>query len=96
MSVRVACARTAQTTRTPARLPVDGLLADLQAQQQHRHKHAHEFGVVLCRELHGARSFEPDLLYYFLWVRPRSNRYWTVSGAVPDSPGETASVAEGA
>ena len=28
------------------------------------------------------------LVYYFLFVRPRPGKYWTVSGAVPD-PGET-------
>jgi len=27
------------------------------------------------------------LIYYFVFVRPRSSRYWTVSGAVPDSEG---------
>jgi hypothetical protein len=30
------------------------------------------------------------LIYYFLFVRPRSNRYWTVSGAVPDTEPEAA------
>jgi len=29
--------------------------------------------------------FAAALIYYFLFVRPRSGRYWTVSGAVPDA-----------
>ena len=29
--------------------------------------------------------FAAALIYYFLFVRPRSDRYWTVSGAVPDT-----------
>jgi amino acid transporter len=41
-----------------------------------------------------AAIFAAAMLYYFLWVRPRSDRYWTVSGAVPDSP-ETPGVADG-
>jgi amino acid transporter len=32
-----------------------------------------------------AGIFAAALLYYFLFLRPRSERYWTVSGAVPDS-----------
>jgi amino acid transporter len=32
-----------------------------------------------------AGIFAAALLYYFLFVRPRSGRYWTVSGAVPDT-----------
>ena len=32
-----------------------------------------------------AGIFVAALLYYFLFVRPRPGRYWTVSGAVPDS-----------
>ena len=35
-----------------------------------------------------AAIFAAALLYYFLFVRSRPGRYWTVSGAVPD-PGET-------
>jgi hypothetical protein len=31
--------------------------------------------------------FAAALIYYFVFVRPRSSRYWTVSGAVPDSEG---------
>ncbi|MGN6793979.1 MAG: APC family permease [Streptosporangiaceae bacterium] len=31
--------------------------------------------------------FAAALIYYFAFVRPRSSRYWTVSGAVPDSTG---------
>jgi len=34
--------------------------------------------------------FAVALIYYFLFVRPRSNRYWTVSGAVPDTEPEAA------
>ncbi|HEX6931824.1 MAG TPA: APC family permease [Streptosporangiaceae bacterium] len=29
--------------------------------------------------------FAAALLYYFLFVRPRGDRYWTVAGAMPDS-----------
>jgi amino acid transporter len=32
-----------------------------------------------------AGIFAAALLYYFLFVRPRPGRYWTVSGAVPDA-----------
>jgi len=32
--------------------------------------------------------FAAALIYYFLFVRPRSDRYWTVSGAVPDTDTE--------
>jgi hypothetical protein len=32
-----------------------------------------------------AGIFAAALLYYFLFVRPRSDRYWTVSGAEPDT-----------
>jgi hypothetical protein len=35
-----------------------------------------------------AAIFAAALVYYFLFVRPRPGKYWTVSGAVPD-PGET-------
>ena len=31
-----------------------------------------------------AAIFAAAMLYYFLLVRPRPGRYWTVSGAVPD------------
>jgi amino acid transporter len=31
-----------------------------------------------------AGIFAAALLYYFLFVRPRTGKYWTVSGAVPD------------
>jgi amino acid transporter len=41
-----------------------------------------------------AAIFAAALLYYFLWVRPRSDRYWTVSGAVPDSTAEASDAAE--
>jgi len=34
--------------------------------------------------------FAAALIYYFLFVRPRSNRYWTVSGAVTDPEPEAA------
>lgn len=44
----------------------------------------------LCVAIFGAA-----LLYYFLWVRPRSERYWTVSGVVPDSEPEVSGLAEG-
>jgi amino acid transporter len=40
--------------------------------------------------------FAAALLYYFLFVRPRGDRYWTVSGAVPDSAsGAALAVEEG-
>jgi hypothetical protein len=32
--------------------------------------------------------FAAALIYYFLVIRPRSNRYATVSGAVPDTEPE--------
>jgi amino acid transporter len=35
-----------------------------------------------------AAIFAAALLYYFLFVRPRPGKYWTVSGAITD-PGET-------
>jgi len=38
--------------------------------------------------------FGAALLYYVLFVRPRGDRYWTVSGAVPDSAAGPAAVAE--
>ncbi len=39
--------------------------------------------------------FAAALVYYFLFVRPRSGRYWTVSGAVPDTePAATAGTTE--
>jgi amino acid transporter len=39
--------------------------------------------------------FGAALLYYFLFVRPRGDRYWTVSGAVPDAPEGQAPAAAG-
>lgn len=42
-----------------------------------------------------AGIFVAALLYYFLFVRPRPGRYWTVSGAVPDAdPAVTADTTE--
>jgi amino acid transporter len=42
-----------------------------------------------------AGIFAAALLYYFLFVRPRPGRYWTVPGAVPDSdPAVTGGTAE--
>jgi hypothetical protein len=38
-----------------------------------------------------AGIFAAALIYYFVFVRPRSSRYWTVSGAVPDAGPEAAS-----
>jgi 8-oxo-dGTP pyrophosphatase MutT (NUDIX family) len=35
-----------------------------------------------------AAIFAAALLYYFLFVRPRRGKYWTVPGAIAD-PGET-------
>ena len=32
-----------------------------------------------------AAIFAAAVVYYFLFVRPRPGRYWTVSGAVPDA-----------
>ncbi|HUA28012.1 MAG TPA: hypothetical protein VMC03_03940, partial [Streptosporangiaceae bacterium] len=29
--------------------------------------------------------FAAALIYYFAFVRPRGDRYWTVSGAAPDT-----------
>ena len=49
------------------------------------------FDLWLC-----AGIFAAALLYYFLFVRPRSDRYWTVSGAVPDSQAVVSSLGEGA
>jgi amino acid transporter len=43
-----------------------------------------------------AAIFAAALLYYFLWVRPRSDRYWTVSGAVPDTEAAESTSAGGA
>jgi amino acid transporter len=34
--------------------------------------------------------FAAALIYYFLFVRPRSGKYWTVSGAVSDPEPEAA------
>ena len=42
-----------------------------------------------------AAIFAAALLYYFLFIRPRSERYWTVSGAVPDSQPAASSLADG-
>jgi amino acid transporter len=57
-------------------------------------------GVVVCLTKQKgsdlwlcAGIFAAALLYYFLFVRPRSDRYWTVSGAVSDT--ETAAAATG-
>jgi amino acid transporter len=57
-------------------------------------------GVVVCLTKQKgsdlwlcAGIFAAALLYYFLFVRPRSGRYWTVSGAVPDTEPETAAAA---
>ncbi len=42
-----------------------------------------------------AGIFAAALLYYFLFVRPRPGKYWTVSGAVPDvEPAETGGTTE--
>jgi amino acid transporter len=42
-----------------------------------------------------AGIFAAALIYYFLFVRPRTGRYWTVSGALPDTePAATADAAE--
>ena len=38
--------------------------------------------------------FAAALIYYLLFVRPRGDRYWTVSGAVPDSGSSPAPAAE--
>ncbi len=42
-----------------------------------------------------AGIFAAALLYYFLFVRPRPGRYWTVSGAVPDAEPAATSGAPG-
>jgi amino acid transporter len=42
-----------------------------------------------------AGLFVAALLYYFLFIRPRPGRYWTVSGAVPDPGPAAAGDAEG-
>jgi hypothetical protein len=42
-----------------------------------------------------AGIFVAALLYYLLWVRPRSDRYWTVSGVVPDTEAAEPSAAGG-
>jgi amino acid transporter len=42
-----------------------------------------------------AAIFAAALLYYFLFVRPRSDRYWTVPGAVSDTQPAVSSLAEG-
>jgi len=39
-----------------------------------------------------AGIFAAALLYYFLFVRPRSDRYWTVSGAEADTEPAAAAV----
>jgi len=38
--------------------------------------------------------FAAALIYYLLFVRPRGDRYWTVSGVVPDSGSSSAPAAE--
>jgi len=42
-----------------------------------------------------AAIFAAALLYYFLFIRPRSGKYWTVSGAVPDTQPAASSLADG-
>ena len=54
--------------------------------------------VALTQQKHSdliltACIFAAALIYYFAFVRPRSDRYWTVSGATPDAEPAPAGVA---